>query len=42
MIQPEGPFNREAVLTLRCGGDVRLVPAADMPTDAPQAAIYRF
>ncbi len=42
LIQPEGPFNRDAVLTLRCGGDVRLVPATDMPTDAPQAAIYRF
>jgi hypothetical protein len=42
MIQPEGPFNSEAVLTLRCGGNVRLVAPAAMPTDAPQAAIYRF
>jgi hypothetical protein len=41
-IQPEGPFNTEAVLTLRCGGDVRLLPETDMPTVAPQAAIYRF
>jgi hypothetical protein len=40
--QPEGPFNREAVSTLRCGGDVRLVAATEMPTEAPQAAIYRF
>jgi hypothetical protein len=41
-IQPEGPFNSEAVLTLRCGGNVRVVPAAAMPTRAPQAAILRF
>lgn len=41
-IQPEGPFNTEAVLTLRCGGHVRLLPEAAMPTKAPQAAIYRF
>lgn len=41
-IQPEGPFNTEAVLTLRCGGEVRLLAGADMPTAAPQAAIYRF
>jgi hypothetical protein len=41
-IQSEGPFNNEAVLTLRCGGDVRLVAASEMPTPAPQAAIYRF
>lgn len=41
-IQPEGPFNTEAVLTLRCGGDVRLLAGSDMPTAAPQAAIYRF
>jgi hypothetical protein len=40
--QPEGPFNNEAVLTLRCGGEVRLVATHEMPTDAPQAAIYRF
>jgi hypothetical protein len=40
--QPEGPFNNEAVLTLRCGGDVRLVATDEMPTGAPQAAIYRF
>jgi hypothetical protein len=40
--QSEGPFNNEAVLTLRCGGDVRLVAASEMPTEAPQAAIYRF
>ena len=40
--QPEGPFNTEAVLTLRCGGNVRLVATHEMPTDAPQAAIYRF
>jgi hypothetical protein len=41
-VQPEGPFNSEAVLTLRCGGDVRIVPAAQMPTRSPQAAIFRF
>ena len=41
-VQPEGPFNSEAVLTLRCGGDVRVVPAAHMPTPAPQAAIFRW
>jgi hypothetical protein len=41
-IQSEGPFNNEAVLTLRCGGDVRLVAASEMPTPAPHAAIYRF
>jgi hypothetical protein len=41
-IQPEGPFNTEAVLTLRCGGEVRLLPETDMPTAEPQAAIYRF
>jgi len=41
-VLPEGPFNSEAVLTLRCGGNVRVVPAADMPTPAPQAAIFRF
>jgi Bacterial archaeo-eukaryotic release factor family 7 len=41
-VQPEGPFNSEAVLTLRCGGDVRVLPAAHMPTPAPQAAIFRF
>jgi hypothetical protein len=41
-VQPEGPFNGEAVLTLRSGGDVRIVPAAEMPTRAPQAAIFRF
>jgi hypothetical protein len=41
-IQPEGPFNSEAVLTLRGGGNVRVVPAAAMPTRAPQAAILRF
>jgi hypothetical protein len=40
--QPEGPFNNEAVLTLRCGGEVRLVASGEMPTGAPQAAIYRF
>lgn len=40
--QPEGPFNSEAVLTLRSGGEVRLVAAADMPTGAHQAAIFRF
>ncbi len=40
--QPEGPFNNEAVLTLRSGGDVRLVATTDMPTPAPHAAIYRF
>jgi hypothetical protein len=40
--QPEGPFNSEAVLTLRCGGDVRLVATDKMPTGAPHAAIYRF
>jgi hypothetical protein len=40
--QPEGRFNNEAVLTLRCGGEVRLVATHEMPTDAPQAAIYRF
>jgi hypothetical protein len=40
--QPEGRFNNEAVLTLRCGGDVRLIAAREMPTGAPQAAIYRF
>ena len=41
-VSAEGPFNTEAVLTLRNGGDVRVVPAADMPTHAPQAAIFRF
>jgi hypothetical protein len=41
-IQPEGPFNSEAVMTLRCGGDVHVMPAAAMPTRAPQAAIFRF
>jgi hypothetical protein len=41
-VQPEGRFNSEAVLTLRCGGDVRIVPAAEMPTLSPQAAIFRF
>jgi hypothetical protein len=41
-IQPEGPFNSEAVLTLRHGGNVRLLSPAEMPTGAPQAAIYRF
>jgi hypothetical protein len=41
-VSAEGPFNSEAVLTLRSGGDVRIVPAADMPTAAPQAAILRF
>ncbi len=41
-VQPEGPFNDEAVLTLRFGGDVHLLPASAMPTPAPQAAIYRF
>lgn len=41
-IQPEGPFNGEAVMTLRCGGEVRIVPAAEMPTRAPEAAIFRF
>jgi hypothetical protein len=41
-IQPEGPFNGEAVMTLRCGGEVRVVPAAEMPTRAPEAAIFRF
>ena len=41
-VQPEGPFNSEAVLTLRCGGDVRVLPATHMPTAAPQAAIFRF
>jgi hypothetical protein len=41
-VQPEGPFNREAVLTLRNGGDVRVVPATQMPTAAHQAAIFRF
>ena len=41
-VQPEGPFNSEAVLTLRGGGDVRIVPAAEMPTRSPQAAIFRF
>jgi len=40
--QPEGRFNNEAVLTLRCGGEVRLVATDEMPTGAPQAAIYRF
>jgi hypothetical protein len=40
--QPEGPFNNAAVLTLRCGGEVRLVAPGEMPTGAPQAAIYRF
>jgi hypothetical protein len=40
--QPEGPFNNEAVMTLRCGGDVRLIATHEMPTEAPQAAIYRF
>jgi hypothetical protein len=40
--QPEGPFNSEAVLTLRAGGEVRLVASDEMPTQAPQAAIYRF
>jgi hypothetical protein len=41
-VQPEGPFNSEAVLTLRSGGEVRIVPAAEMPTAAHQAAIFRF
>lgn len=41
-VQPEGPFNSEAVLTLRSGGEVRVVPAAEMPTAAHQAAIFRF
>jgi hypothetical protein len=41
-IQPEGPFNIEAVLTLRCGGEVRLLPESEMPTAAPEAAVYRF
>lgn len=41
-VQPEGPFNSEAVLTLRSGGEVRVVPAAQMPTAAHQAAIFRF
>ena len=41
-IQREGPFNNEAVLTLRSGGDVRILSAAHMPTPAPQAAIFRF
>jgi hypothetical protein len=41
-IQPEGPFNSEAVLTLRHGGSVHLLAPTDMPTGAPQAAIYRF
>jgi hypothetical protein len=41
-VQPEGPFNSEAVLTLRGGGDVRIVPSAQMPTRSPQAAIFRF
>ena len=40
--QPEGPFNSEAVLTLRGGGDVCVVSAAAMPTRSPQAAIFRF
>lgn len=40
--QREGPFNSEAVLTLRSGGDVRILAAAYMPTPAPQAAIFRF
>jgi hypothetical protein len=41
-VQPEGPFNSEAVMTLRSGGEVRVVPAAAMPTTARQAAIFRF
>jgi hypothetical protein len=41
-VQPEGPFNSEVVLTLRSGGEVRVVPAVDMPTAAHQAAIFRF
>jgi hypothetical protein len=41
-VQPEGPFNSETVLTLRCGGEVCVVPAAAMPTRSPQAAIFRF
>lgn len=41
-LQPEGPFNTEAVLTLRSGGDVRILAAELMPTPAPQAAIFRF
>jgi hypothetical protein len=41
-VQREGRFNSEAVLTLRGGGDVRLLPAVEMPTRAPQAAIFRF
>jgi hypothetical protein len=41
-VQPEGPFNSEAVLTLRSGGEVRVVQAAEMPTTAHQAAIFRF
>jgi hypothetical protein len=41
-VQPEGPFNSEAVLTLRGGGEVRVVAAAEMPTAAHQAAIFRF
>jgi hypothetical protein len=41
-VQPEGPFNREVVQTLRCGGDVHVLAAAHMPTSAPQAAIFRF
>ena len=42
LIQPEGPFNRDAVLTLRCGGDVRLVRRNRHADGRPQAAIYRF
>ncbi len=38
----EGPFNAEAILTLRHGGSAHLLAASQMPTEAPMAAIMRF